>query len=159
MSERANNNESTWADSATKALLIDDIRTGKITYTMPPKVARELRVEYKEMDVNLFRSRLYALKKQLQASDQRKNDDKEALAHDHELFPKRTHNSLGLPNWDGSEAQQLLKGDIDNNQHNIMKPKELYESRLEYQVFTLKVFRGHIYQEIKTRKYLAQLAS
>ena len=87
------------------------------------------------------------------------SDDEEALIHDRKLYPQTTHNSLNLPNWNGSEAQRLLKVDMDNKVNVSLKPKELYESRLEYQVFTLKVFRGHIYQEIKTRKFLAQMAN
>jgi hypothetical protein len=43
-----------------------------------------------------------------------------------------------------------LKINIQAGKNNEMEPKELRESRLAYQDFTLKVFRKHIYQQVRT---------
>ena len=97
------------------------------------------------------------LRKQLEVGETRAIKDAAALVLDRQTFKKKTHNTLDLPNWDQSDAQRLLKIDIDNNKHNTMTPKDLYESRPEYhKVLSLKVFRSHIFQEVKTRKFLKQ---
>jgi hypothetical protein len=36
-----------------------------------------------------------------------------------------------------------------------MKPKALYDTRIEYQNYPLVVFRKHIHQEVKRRKFVA----
>ena len=78
---------------------------------------------------------------------------------------KRNHptpelNSRGEPQWNGSPAQRLLKELVKNNGHVNVKPAELWESREEYQVYSLTTFRDHIYQEerlLKFRNYTASL--
>jgi len=40
-----------------------------------------------------------------------------------------------------------------------MTPKQLFESRQEYKLYPLKVFRKHIYQEEKRRKFMVYLES
>jgi len=156
MSARASNQEEKWATSTAKRLLTDDIINGNVTHDMPAKEVYMWRPEYAATEWQKFPRRLRDLRKQLNVGKTKANKDAEALAHDRQLFPKKTHSTLNLPNWDQSDAQRLLKEDIDNNKHKVMKPKELYESRNEYQVFSLDVFRGHIHQEVKTRKFLTQ---
>ena len=51
--------------------------------------------------------------------------------------------------WDGSSAQECLIADINEGKHEQMKPKELYSSRPEYQIFELEKFRKYIYQETR----------
>ena len=48
--------------------------------------------------------------------------------------------------WHNSRAESLLSEDIKNGYHLQMKPKDLYKTRTEYQVFPLHKFRNHIYQ-------------
>jgi len=50
--------------------------------------------------------------------------------------------------WQKSEASRLLNVDIDADKHQQLKPADLYATREDYQAFTLKVFRYHIYQEV-----------
>lgn len=68
-----------------------------------------------------------------------------------------SRNARGYPEWDGSAAQRQLKEDIESNLHNIIEPIDLWYLREVYDPFPLKVFRDHIYQEIKTAKYLHSL--
>jgi hypothetical protein len=37
-----------------------------------------------------------------------------------------------------------------------MAPKDLQKTRKEYQEFSLEVFRKHIHQEVRLKKYVAQ---
>jgi len=58
----------------------------------------------------------------------------------------------GYPRWQGSEAEALLKIEIDDGEHMKMKPEELHKTRKEYEDFLLTVFRKHIYQAIRSCK-------
>ena len=57
------------------------------------------------------------------------------------------------PQWKGSEAQRLLKIDMDEGKHLQKKPRLFQKDRPEYQEFPGQVFRNHIYQELRSRKY------
>lgn len=59
--------------------------------------------------------------------------------------------------WPDSAAEKWLGKDIDDGKHTQMKPRELYQSRVEYQDYMLTIFRGHIHQEVKKRKFIAFL--
>jgi hypothetical protein len=49
---------------------------------------------------------------------------------------------------------------MDEDKHKQMKPELLYNACKEYyKNYPLKVFREHIYQEEKRRKFLAQYGS
>ena len=61
------------------------------------------------------------------------------------------------PEWEGSEAQHWLKKDMEDGKHLQLKPEELHQSRPEYVLLPLKVFRDHIAQPTRTGKYLYQL--
>lgn len=52
---------------------------------------------------------------------------------------------LAIP-WHMSKAKEFLVQDIKDGKIAQMHPRELYASRVEYQEFTLKKFRNHIYQ-------------
>ena len=77
------------------------------------------------------------------------NADEAALAHDLALGIRK--NNKPYPRWQGSEAEGLLKLDIDNGLNQIMRPKALRASRPQYLQFPLDVFRNHIYQETRAR--------
>jgi hypothetical protein len=57
-------------------------------------------------------------------------------------------------------AEKLLCQDMGEGKHNRMTPKALHESQNEFhEWYPLAVFRQHIYQETKRRKFLAQYGS
>ena len=97
-----------------------------------------------------FPNRLRSARAHVLEKTRRAEADNEALIEDRRLFPGP------VGHWHGSEAQSLLKVDIDKGKHLVLKPNELYTSREEYQQFSLQCFRGHIYQEINSRKYKGQ---
>jgi hypothetical protein len=61
----------------------------------------------------------------------------------------------GYPEWQGSEAQKLLKIDLEAKKQDTMSKMDLWDSKPEfYEHFPLKVFRDKINQETRTAKYL-----
>lgn len=158
MSAPASKKKEKWAKTTAKCLLTNNIISGHVTHDMPAKDVFLWRPEYAATEWQKFPRQLRDLRKQLKVSETKANKDAAALAHDRQLFPKKTHNTLNLTNWYQSPAQQFLKQDIEDGKHKVMKPEELHKSRLEYQVFSLDVFCGHIYQEVKTCKFLTQYA-
>ena len=104
-----------------------------------------------------FRTRLRTLKLHVAGGKTRAEKDAKAFELFRKYHPRAATDRRGDPFWDGSEAQQLLNLDIDNNKHKEMTPLQLYQSREEYRQWKLEVFRGHIHQEKDTRKYLHTL--
>jgi len=112
---------------------------------------------------NLFPTRLRLVRDDIQSKEERKELDRAAFTNFRKIHPKKAFNSLGQPRWEGSEAECSLKSDIETilkleDEGEIKKklePKVLYndEDRPEYRVFTLNVFRDHIYQERRLRKF------
>jgi hypothetical protein len=46
---------------------------------------------------------------------------------------------------------------MDEGKHRTMKPSELRQTRQQYQNYPIRVFRGHIEQEERARKYIVYL--
>lgn len=136
--------------SKAKKKLEKGIRDGTVHEDMSSKEVFEMREEYKVFKYKDFQTILKSLlNEKLQA---RADAESAALAHDLKLYPRAMVNQRGYPRWEGSEAERQLKLAIDAGQHNIMKPSELHKTREEFQAFPLDVFRGHIYQETRSRK-------
>jgi hypothetical protein len=145
------NKPSKWKDSEAKMLLQQDILDGKVTASMKPKEVFEMRAEYKVYGMKNFRPNLYSLRSSISANQQKADSDAVALVHDRRIHPKVAHTPKGYPRWDGSEAQRLLKEDMESSGTNRFEPSVLRETRPEYEVFPLKVFRDHIYQEARMK--------
>lgn len=100
-----------------------------------------------------FASKLMYLRNKLDERTGRAQEDAEALAHDRLIFPPHTEDTKGRPVWAGSRSQELLRKDIAEGKHNVMKPKDLYETREDYyELFDPDFFRNKIYQEVKAAK-------
>ena len=104
-----------------------------------------------------FKRRLLALRKFVAEGKSRALLDRHAfdMARRNHQAPELT--SRGEPQWNGSDAQRLLKEDIASNKHIGSKPEALWWSRDEYQQFYLTTFRSHLQQEERTKKYLHTL--
>jgi hypothetical protein len=150
-----------WKDSDAKKLLYQDLISGLIPLEdMEPRVVYLQRPEFADFEISHFRDRLRDLRRQITDKNNSAASDSAALARDRLIYPKKTHNHRGEPRWEGSEAERLLRLDMDDGKHNRMKPMDLYNSREEYYAnYPLAVFRGHINQEDKRRKYIAYRSS
>ena len=109
---------------------------------------------FEGMDYRLFASRLRGLRSQLKRDFNRKDEDQEAFDIHRQNFPSHPFDSLGRPMWIGSGAEELLMADIEAGLYPEMDPADLWMTRPEYMLFDLHVFRKHIHQHIKTRKYV-----
>jgi len=149
-----------WQNSEAKKLLLQDLRSGLITLDtkMTPMEVYCQRPEFAEFGgYKNFPSRLRSARQQISSKNDRCVSDSDALAHDRRIYPKAATNYRGEPRWEGSEAERLLRHDMDEGQHEMMTPMMFWESRNEYKDnYTSEVFRQHIYQEAKRRKFLAQ---
>jgi hypothetical protein len=105
-----------------------------------------------------FKKRLNDLRNQLRDNKTRAEEDLEAYMIYCKNHGTATNSAKGdYPEWEGSEAQNLLRYDLENGVEIEKKPKELWLSRAAFQKFPLKVFREHIYQIGRTQKYLKQV--
>ena len=152
-----------WKSSMAKKILERDLISGAIPLDaklMKPKEVYQRHPEFSDFAYDRFPSRLRDLRRQITDKSTSATLDQAALAHDRQLYPKATHNHRGEPRWEGSEAEQLLRLDMDAGKHKIMKPQELYNSRKEFSNnYPLKVFQKHIDQEERRRKMLAYYAT
>lgn len=147
----------TWNKSDAKRLLERDLATGLIPISGREMGSLEVyasRPEYAAYPLDIFTRRLASLRVIARGQNARRASDAAALTHDRLLRPQGTHETNGVLRWEGSAAERLLKDDITNGLNTQMAPKTLYTTRAEYQLFSLETFRGHIYQEIKRRKFI-----
>jgi hypothetical protein len=137
-----------------KELLKEDIVSGLVLPTMAITEIHHLRVEYQRVPYTNFRTNLNNLRKLLRYQVNEAVASAEGLAKDQEKYPVQENapGSNKPPRWQGSEAERLLKIDVDAGKHDWMTPKELHESSVAYLSFTLEVFRKHIYQLERTGK-------
>jgi hypothetical protein len=103
-----------------------------ITDTMQPKDVVKLWSEYKTVKYNNFvcnfRNQKIVINKLL-AKAEATNAALEKDCHLHPLVANP--GNFPYPRWAGHEAQCLLKLDVDNNKHKIMKPVVLHKTHRE----------------------------
>lgn len=157
-----------WGDSKAKRLLYTDLMNGNVPLeskdennrqTMPLRDIYLMRPEYAEYLFSKFSSRLSSLRKTAQANNRRAVSDQEAFDLFVQNNPISYYTRNGYTQWQGSEQQLLLKKDIEDGIVAAFgnRKKEFWQSREEFKVFPLHVFRDKIKQEIRTAKYLHTL--
>lgn len=127
-----------------------DILAGKVVDSMMPKEVLAMHPEYEPYRKN-FGTNLRNLQKMIRENQAKADSDAAALAHDRRIFPPLANTSKGYPRWDGSDAQQLLREDVDAGLTRSHDPKVLHQMRPAFQAFPLGVFRDHIHQEERSR--------
>jgi hypothetical protein len=141
-----------WRNSRAKQLLKEDIVNGHVSSSMQAKDVYQMHPKwYKRYKYNNFKTNLDALHKRITKDKDRADEDLVAFLHDMQIRPApstATHGS-GYPSWQDSEAEKLLKSDIEDGIGTSLKPEQLWKSRKEYQLFPLIVFRKHIHQELR----------
>ena len=88
---------------------------------------------------------------------QRCNSEKEALQHDRNLYPGQLKNSKGELVFDLHPAKLLLRKDVAERKHLMMKPMELQETRPECLLFDCCKFKERIHQEVRQVKFISWL--
>jgi hypothetical protein len=158
---KGKNNGKSWKDSLAKRLLENDLKMGIIPLSSEEMGPREVyihRPEFSEFPYTNFQSNLRSLRKTIQEKHNSSEYDAAAILHDRQIHPKAVVNRNGKQRWEGSDAEFLLRQDIDNKFHLVMEPNALYNTRHEYKDnFSLTVFRKHIDQEVRRRKFISYL--
>jgi len=138
-----------WRCSHAKKLLEKDIIDGKLD-GMGAEAVYHFRPEYQKYVFTNFETNLTNLRAKLEGLSELADEDGAALAHD--LALNLRVNRKPYPRWQGTEAERLLKQDLDIGRHLDMYPRVLQATRPEYAPFPGKVFRDHIHQELRARK-------
>ena len=143
-------------------MLVKGLRRVGITKEEQDRRSTDTNVEYKNLpefqindynDHTKFSNRLRSLRTQIKEQYERADADFRAFVHDRQIFPEPEFDYIrGYPHWNKSRAKKLLIRDIDIGKHKRVRPIKLYYTRPEYQEFPLKVFRDHIYQEVRKKK-------
>jgi len=103
---------------------------------------------------SIFKRRLEGVCAHHNSKKIRQDDDLKAFKQYREKYPVRSHNDIGLPRWEGSDAEKYLKKDIKEGKHAGLKPDEFRATRPTiFGAWPLPVFRNHIYQELRLRKF------
>ena len=100
-----------------------------------------------------FTSRLRSVRDDHLKKVSRAERDQKAFNNFRENHERPTHDHRGKPLWDGSDAQKFLKEDMEAGKHENKTPAQLWASRPAYKVYDLPVFRDHIYQEKRLKKF------
>jgi hypothetical protein len=133
-----------WED--VKEILEPLLVSGEIPDSMPPRQVYAM-PQYKDIFEKVkyenFASNFYNLRNKVRKWKTRSEFDEKAYDHDIALYPTDTSKLR----WPGSEAEALLKQDVDDGKQKTMKPSQLRETQEAYMEWPLDRFRGHIYQE------------
>jgi hypothetical protein len=173
-----------WTKSKARALLYQDIKEGLVPLhakdkdgktTMKLKDIYEMHPEYAEYDYSKFSSRVSGIRKIIQDCVGRAAVDLEAFNNFKANNPVSQYSHKGYEQWQGSEAQEYLREDMEKFLEDIESLKEkkkqnilmniknrrsfpyrdLWGSRSAYyENFPLDVFLDKVKQEIRTSKYL-----
>ena len=129
-----------------KKILIDDL-DGKIN-AMDAAAVQMLSPLFGYYPKDRFKDNLENLKDSILREKTAVKNDEEFFAHDKQLIMKtKKRFDRGYPPWETSQAKKLLRKDVGGKKHDNVFPKKLWETRPEYMMFPLHVFRGHIHQE------------
>jgi hypothetical protein len=141
-----------WKKSKAKKLLMQDIVDGKVTREMGSMVIFNMRPEYKMYKYACFQTNLRNLRKALDKLKHAADETKIAYDNFIQLNPPATTTFYGYPVWEKSQAQTLLRNDITSGVGSNLAHRDLWQTRQEYKIYPLKVFREHVYTEIRRHK-------
>ena len=130
-----------------KRMLHQDYLDDFVTEDTEMKDTYNLQPEYQACEFQKFKTNYKAMMKRINKDKERAERDIMAYNKDTRIYTIAKDDPM---QWHGSDAEFFLKQDVKNGLHEEMKPMQLHQTCEEYQKFSVKVFRKHIYQE--TRK-------
>lgn len=141
-----------WKISEAKEFLRDDIVNGLVDEDLEDELVYGMHLEYSQYKFANFKTNLKNLLAAIRRDWGRMEKDLSDYQHDLASVMARRGppNPATLP-WHKTPCKMLLQQDVDEGKHLTMKPKELWETRTEYKLFSLATFRNHIYQEVDSR--------
>ena len=150
-----------WPKSEARNIVLNDLLKGVL-----PVDAKELSaedawelshknmVEFKDAPFEQFKDRHRDHRRQMKNGLQRDDIEKEASQHNRNLCPGQPKNSKGELVFDLHPAKLLLRKDVAERKHLMMKPMELQERRPECLLFDCCKFEERIYQEVRQVKFI-----
>lgn len=156
-------NNADWKTSKAKLLVSQDIIDGLIPVEGAFDVEELFNAYYKNheffanfpFDKTRYNDRINRLRKAIGNLRHWSIADDAALKADRQIYPANSKNVRGQIRWVGSEAERLLKLDIDAEVHLQpgYAPRKLHKAdHGQYLLFSLTTFRKHIKQELTSRK-------
>lgn len=101
-----------------------------------------------------FKERLADHRRAAKKKKEESIQEEDAFQHDCLLHPRdEMHDRRGKLIFDRSPAKDLLRQDIKDGAYPRLSPMQLWNTRPEYKLFDLKVFKERIYQEIRLAKF------
>jgi hypothetical protein len=154
-----------WKNSKARQILYKELTGGNIPRDAKDSNGRfmvpllkeiyNIHEEYKLYDPKKFSSRLSSLRTQYHECIMLNAMDIKAFDNYRKNHQPSLFSHHGYPEWQGSEAQRLLKIDLEAKKQDTMSKMDLWDLKPEvHEHFPLKVFRDKINQEIRTAKYL-----
>jgi len=106
---------------------------------------------------SIFKRRLEAVCLHHNSKKIRQADDLKAFEQYRAKYPVRSHNDIGVPRWEGSEAEKFMKQDITEGRHAGLYPSVFRATRpIIFGAIPLPDFTNHLYQELRLRKFQNQ---
>ena len=139
-----------WKSSEAKKLLFADIVSGEATDWMSPAEVFMMHPDYSLYKYSSFVANLRNLRIAVKKLKESAALSQRALHHDICLMPPVIMRTK--PRWAGSFASRFLKEDVESGASTRMASNELWLSRAIYQAFSLASFKGHIHQEMNSRR-------
>jgi hypothetical protein len=162
-----------WAKSRATKLLYMDVKTGIVPSDAIVDRKRTtdnnhvfiMHEEYASWSYKKFSSRLAGIRRIIKSKNGRAEDDQKAFDKFFENNEVSTMSHKGYIQWQGSEAQWLLKKNIADGVLEEYTKEKYKHHRLAfwltrpayYDEFPLNAFRDKINQETRTAKYLHTL--
>ena len=175
--KKAKKKDVSWQRSYAKELLRKDLIDGTVPLTYDKKegdlTAKEIynmRPEYVPFGAKTFGARLGRLRKVIKNDQKRADSDLEAYNNYKTNHKVVTLTFQGLPVWDLSTAQELLRQDMDQDLHITGKDKRLKQLKSSFRVAPstsplVKTYSGSIStkkrdcESISTRKNAVEQSS
>jgi hypothetical protein len=152
-----------WRNSKARLIIIEDLAKGIIPLEDRECNPREAwdawfshLVEFIEEKVTYdqFEPRFKDHRKQITSKKLRSMHEMQEFLNHRRLHPQQSHDHKGQPIFDVHPAKPLLQDDVRMKRHLGMSPMALKATRQEYGDFQLKIFRQHIYQEVRRQKFI-----
>ena len=149
-----------WRSSQAKAIILEDLKNGKLPLDEKKVSAKQAWTVYQKLPefqgvcYEQFKDRLSDHRRAVQKKTTQYEREELAFQHDCIIHPRdETHDRRGNLIFSRHPASALLREDLNNGAYPRMTPSELWNSRPEYKLFSLHVFKGRIYQEIRYKKF------
>ena len=160
MPQSKNPNFIQWRSSQAKAIVLEDLKNGKLPLNEKKVSAKQAWTVYHELPefkgvcYKKFKDRLSDHRRAVQKQKSQYEREELAFQHDRIIHPRdETHDRRGKLIFSHHPASNLLCQDLKNGAYPRMTPSELRNSRPEYKLFSLQVFKERIYQEICLKKF------